>query len=155
MPLAIKIRDRNSEAIPNNPGGYARVIAQINQNNVTNIFGTLKSHIVTDQDHWRMDRQNPTDDDCANVQVQRNGVQGKSTIACVIVPSKYNIGKPSANRDAEAKVTLEHNARMSELAKVVREGLTTSAGSYVAGVHNRPGKIITYEVFGEFAAKLT
>ena len=157
MPLAVRVRDTNSEAIQAPaPAGHARAIAEINQNSVNSIWGAAKSHITTDKEGWRIDRQNPTSDDCANIQVQRNGVVGKkSTIACVLVPNDYNVAKPVTTADKAAKAQLEHNARMSELAKAVREGLTQSAASYVAGPSGKPGRISTYEVHGEFSAKIT
>ena len=157
MPLATRVRDANAEAIQAPvPVGHGRAIAEINQNTVSSIWGMAKSHITTDKEGWRIDRQNPTTDGCANIQVQRNGVVGKkSTIACVLVPTGYNVGKPVTTADKAAKATLEHNARMSELAKAVRDGLTQSAASYVAGQTGKPGRISNYEVHGEFSAKMT
>jgi hypothetical protein len=152
MPLAVRIRNQNSDAIPKNPGGYGNVIAGITKITVNKIWGNLDSHIVPDQNNWRIDRQNPSADG-ANIQVQRNGVDGKSTIGCVIVPNKYNISKPPSTSATKAKVDLTHDARLGELAKAVRSGLTQSAQSWMAPVRDGElGRISTYEVSGDFSA---
>jgi hypothetical protein len=100
--------------------------------NVTNLFGDQKSHVVPDAGGWRIDRQNPTTDG-SNAQIQRNGVKGKSTIGCVVLPDRNNIAMPATTPATKAKVEAEHKARLSELAKIVRHALTQSVASYQAG----------------------
>ena len=151
MPLAVRVKNTNAEAIPTQPANYQRLIGNINQANVTNVFGALKSHIIADQDNWRLDRQNPTGDNEANVQVQRNGMTGKTTAAGVLIAGKYNIAMPAGNAADLAKRTLEYNARLSELAKAVRNALTQSAASWQAH-DTKSGRISIYEITGDFSA---
>jgi hypothetical protein len=44
---------------------------------------------VARNDNWRIDRQKPSVTH-ANIQIQRNGVDRPSTVACVIVPLSYS-----------------------------------------------------------------
>jgi hypothetical protein len=101
------------------PAGFASVIQNVTPQNVTNLFGKPRSHVVPDAQGRRIDRQNPTTDG-SSTQIQRNGVKGKSTIGCVVLPDRYNIAMPATTPATKTKVEAEHNARMSELAKIVR-----------------------------------
>jgi hypothetical protein len=157
MPLSVKARSGSAEAIPAPlPKGFERVIANVNAKTVGNLFGGLKSHVVGDANGWRIDRQNPPSG-YANVQVQHNGTDGKSTVACVLIPDKYNIAMPTGPDATKAKRQLEHGARLNELAKVIRDGLMRSAKSYKPNAVNptsNPGAITAFEVTGDFSAKI-
>jgi hypothetical protein len=154
MPLSIKVRSDTMDAIQAPvPAGYHSVIKNVTAQNVSNLFGNQKSHVVPDAQGWRIDRQNPTSDG-SNAQVQRNGVKDKSTIACVVLPARYNVAMPATTPATKAKLEAEHNARMSELAKVVRHALTQSVQSYQAGPQGKPGHVTGYQIVGEFSAKL-
>lgn len=94
MPLSIRVRSDTMDAIPAPvPAGYQSVIKNVTLQNVTNLFGDQKSHVVPDAGGWRIDRQNPMTYG-SNAQIQRNGVKGKSTIGCVVLPDRYNTGMP-------------------------------------------------------------
>ncbi len=154
MPLSIKVRSDTMDAIPAPvPAGYHSVIKNVTPQNVTSLFGNQKSHVVPDAGGWRIDRQNPVSG-ASNAQIQRNGVNGKSTIACVVLPEQYNISMPATTPATKAKVEAEHKARLSELAKVVRHALTQSVASYHAGAQGKPGHVTGYQITGEFSAKL-
>jgi hypothetical protein len=154
MPLSIRVRSDTMDAIPAPvPAGYQSVIKNVTLQNVTNLFGDQKSHVVPDAGGWRIDRQNPMTDG-SNAQIQRNGVKGKSTIGCVVLPDRYNTGMPPTTPATKAKVEAEHRARLSELAKIVRNALTQSVASYQAGAQGKPGHVTGYQIIGEFSAKL-
>jgi hypothetical protein len=106
-------------------------------------MGTIQS---ASTERWRIDRQkNPASK--SNLQVQRNGADSPSTVACLIVPNKYFFeldGPDSSNRDAE-------------LTRVIRQGLSASLTSWAQTTESGPwGKraavVKEFEIRGEFSS---
>jgi hypothetical protein len=91
----------------------------------------------------------------SNAQIQRYGVNGKSTMGCVALPDRYTISMPVTTPATKAEVEVEHKARLSELAEIVRLTLTQSVASYQAGAQGKPGHVTGYQITGDLRAKLT
>ena len=107
-------------------------------------MGTIES---TRTQRWRIDRQKNPAGGKSNLQVQRNGADSPSTVACLIVPNKYFFeldGPDSSNRDAE-------------LTRVIRQGLSASLASWVqtteAGSWGKRAAVVKeFEIRGEFSS---
>ena len=107
-------------------------------------MGTVES---TRTQYWRIDRQKNPAGGKSNLQVQKNGADSPSTVACLIVPNKFFFeldGPDSSNRDAE-------------LTRVIRQGLSASLASWVqtreAGPSGKREAVVReFEVLGEFSS---
>ena len=92
---------------------------------------------------WRIDRQPPSRTH-ANIQIQRNGTDRPSTVACVIVPFKYR-------DDLQTVSSSTQKQNMSqELCRAINSGLHRSEKSRAES--NGEFQITVFEVTGEFSS---
>ena len=108
--------------------------------------GTIEQTQTLD---WRVDRQKNVAGGLSNLQVQKNGADRPSTVACLIVSNQYLFqldGPDVSNREAELTRTLRH-------------GLNLSLSSWIQATEAGPrGKrtafVKVFEVTGEFSSPL-
>lgn len=106
-------------------------------------LGTITTQ-ATKQDSslgWRVDRQNPPSG-YVNIQVQKNGADNPSTVACVLVPTRLLDG-------------LGKGGRAHELSWAFRGGMLRSLNSHRLGqVGHQPAYVITvHKVVGNYTIR--
>ena len=100
-----------------------------------NIFGSPGTVDKGTDIGYRVDRQN-SDGTCVNVSIQKNDVGAPSTVASVMVPTRYNLAfTVGADRTI-------FDARNQELQRKVRQGLIDSMNTY-AVVRTKKGDATT------------
>ena len=106
--------------------------------------GTIEQTVTA---KWRVDRQKNLAGGRSNLQVQRNGADRPSTVACLLVSNHYFFqvaGSDTSNREAE-------------LTRMLRHGLNLSLRSWIqtteAGPLGKRGAVVkVFEVAGEFSS---
>lgn len=102
--------------------GAGAAMGLVSGSNYDGGIGTI-AHTLTHD--WRMDRQNPPVG-MVNLQIQRNGAQNPSSVACALVPDNLLVG---ALNHPDPTISGRAQNRDAELSRAIRNALTQSMQS--------------------------